>query len=78
MKQMLKEIRFKGTSRKEESTPLNITHMHAFARNGKRGKQNTAEAGGDCCLCTGTRVVVHAPVECWDALVLELLGKNTA
>lgn len=78
MKQMLKEIRCKGTSRKEDSTLLSITHTHALARNGKRGKQNTLEAGDDCYLCIGTRVVVPAPVECWDAFLLELLAKNTA
>lgn len=32
---------------------------------------------GDCYVCIGTRVVVHAPVESWDAFVLELPGKNT-
>lgn len=52
--------------------------MHAFTRNGKKENQYTVEAGEDCYLCIGTRVVVRAPVECWDAFVLETLGKNTA
>lgn len=66
----------KGTSRKEDSTLLNTMHRHAFIRHGKREKWNTVEAG-DCYVCIGTRVVVHAPVESWDAFVLELPGKNT-
>jgi len=58
MKQNLKEM-CKGTSRKEASTLLNITHMHAFVRNRKMRIWNIVEAD-DCHTCIGTRVVVHA------------------
>lgn len=60
MKQTLKEIRGKGTNRKD-SALLNITHMHAFVRNVKRENQTTMEAEDDCYLCIGTRMVIHGP-----------------